>query len=330
MMANNEFASFTEEPNMNKRYPFENRKTAFTLMELLVVISIISMLVMIMTTGLHKVMKSAKALKQKSVLHSLDVGLEFFHEENDGYPQSSVESRNGSPPLICGAQHLAEALLGRDQHGFDPVSKWYAPDQDPSVKEYENDPTSLNRRRKLYVDLKSGSAVVLLEQLYDGYSGPVYSSSGDGMILAPVITDIFRHRQVQLLDGTRMFVGNPILYYKAKEASKDFDWDRLRTTPADEPRLIYNYADNEEIISLGPVKDPVNSKHRFSISEPYTYQDQSGAQQTGTGRQRFYHTITDPSVQNFRRPYNPQTFILISAGYDGIFGTKDDVSNFNY
>jgi prepilin-type N-terminal cleavage/methylation domain-containing protein len=307
----------------------------FTLIELLVVIAIISMLVMIMASGLGKVMKSAKALKQKSVLHSLEVGLEFFHDENDGYPQSKVESSdgNGASPLICGAQHLAEALLGRDQRGFDPVSKWYAPKQNAAVKEYETDPTSINRRKKLYVELKD-SAVVLLEQLYDGYSGDVYSSDGTGKILAPVITDIFRQRQVTLPSGQQYFVGNPILYYKANEASRDFEWDPL---PAQESRLIYNFQDNAALIQLHPVRDPVNLRHLFDpVQDPlhpelvYKYKDSTGADKIGTGKQRFYDTITDPAVQNFRKPYNPQSFLLISAGYDGIFGTKDDVTNFNY
>ena len=250
----------------------------FTLMELLVVIAIISMLVMIMAPGLNKVMKSAKALKQKSVLHSLEVGLEFFHDENDGYPQSKVESNNGNPPLICGAQHLAEALLGRDQRGFDPVSKWYAPNQDAAVKEYETDPTSLNRRKKLYVELKD-SAVVLLENLYDSYTGNVYSSDGTGKILAPVITDIFRQKQITLPSGQKIFVGNPILYYKANEASKDFEWDPL---PTKESRLIYNYEDNAALIQLGPVRDPANTKHLFDPAETVRlYRPQ------GHGQERF-------------------------------------------
>ncbi|NLH18155.1 MAG: prepilin-type N-terminal cleavage/methylation domain-containing protein [Phycisphaerae bacterium] len=310
---------------MNRRYS-SRHGAAFTLMELLVVIAIISMLVMILAPGLNKVMKSAKALKQKAVLHSLEVGLEFFHDENDGYPQSKVESNKGAPPLICGAQHLAEALLGRDQRGFDPVSKWYAPKQDSALKEYENDPTSLHRRKKVYTELKD-SAVVLLEQLYEGYSGPVYSSDGTGKILAPVITDIFRHRKVVLPSGQQYFVGNPILYYKANEESKDFEWDPM---PTNLSRLIYNYDDNADLIKLGPVQDPVNRKHLFDPAEPYEYTDIHGAVKTATGRERFYNTITDPSVQNYRKPYNPRSFILMSAGYDGIFGTKDDVTNFNY
>lgn len=298
----------------------------FTLMELLVVIAIISMLVMIMASGLGKVMRSAKALKQKSVLHSIEVGLEFFHDENDGYPQSKVETNNGADPLVCGAQHLAEALLGRDQRGFDPVSKWYAPQQDAAVKEYETDPKSLNRRKKVYVELKD-SAVVLLEQLYDGYSGRVYSSDGTGKILAPVITDIFRQKQITLTSGQKIFVGNPILYYKANEGTKDFEWD---ASGVKDSRLIYNYDDNAALIQLGPVKDPANTKHLYDPTEAYTYTDPQGTVKNGFGRERFYNTITDPAVQNFRKPYNPQSFLLISAGYDGIFGNKDDVTNFNY
>jgi len=43
----------------------------------------------------------------------------------------------------------------------------------------------------------------------------------------------------------------------------------------------------------------------------------------------FYETITNPGV-SYEKPFNSTTFILISAGNDGIFGTKDDVTNFDY
>jgi len=41
----------------------------------------------------------------------------------------------------------------------------------------------------------------------------------------------------------------------------------------------------------------------------------------------FYNAITNPKMSQ-PRPYNMNTYILISAGHDGIYGTKDDICNF--
>ena len=35
------------------------------------------------------------------------------------------------------------------------------------------------------------------------------------------------------------------------------------------------------------------------------------------------------SASNVKRPYRAGTFILISAGKDGIYGTSDDITNFS-
>ncbi|UCD27584.1 MAG: hypothetical protein JSV03_10750, partial [Planctomycetota bacterium] len=35
-----------------------------------------------------------------------------------------------------------------------------------------------------------------------------------------------------------------------------------------------------------------------------------------------------PSENSAIAPVNPNSFILISPGYDGIFGTDDDINNF--
>jgi hypothetical protein len=47
----------------------------------------------------------------------------------------------------------------------------------------------------------------------------------------------------------------------------------------------------------------------------------------------FYSYIEDKkvdiSISGISRPYNPKSFILISAGFDGIYGTKDDITNFD-
>ena len=62
--------------------------------------------------------------------------------------------------------------------------------------------------------------------------------------------------------------------------------------------------------------------HHFDL----TYEDSTG---TVNGRDIFYDTITNSKITTQVRPYNQTSYILISAGFDGIFGTPDDIFNFS-
>jgi hypothetical protein len=51
---------------------------------------------------------------------------------------------------------------------------------------------------------------------------------------------------------------------------------------------------------------------------------------------KFYDAITNKQVRITsttlgmqRRPYKADTYILISAGFDGEYGTRDDITNFD-
>ena len=74
---------------------------------------------------------------------------------------------------------------------------------------------------------------------------------------------------------------------------------------------------------MDALKDPtdLDKQHRYApgYTDPETGE---------TGRQLFYKAITNMD-SNYEKPHNPSTYIIISAGTDGIFGTKDDVTNFN-
>jgi hypothetical protein len=42
----------------------------------------------------------------------------------------------------------------------------------------------------------------------------------------------------------------------------------------------------------------------------------------------FYEKTLDKSALPIERPHNKDSYILISAGWDGVYGTRDDVFNF--
>ena len=44
----------------------------------------------------------------------------------------------------------------------------------------------------------------------------------------------------------------------------------------------------------------------------------------------FWAYVRNKDIQTKVAPHNPDTFLLISAGPDGIFGTSDDIANFDH
>lgn len=316
-----------------------NRKShgsGFTLIELLVVIAIISMLVGLLSPAIRVITRSAKGLKQKSTFHGYETGLELFSKDFDGYPESSVLPSGGATDQVTGAQHLAEALLGRDLKGFDPKTHWHAPTDDPleayatnglNGADQDDEDDSLRRRRELYVEMKDDGAYSL-EDLYGGAAniGNIYSPSGFTKPRSPVMTDIFTKNRIDLTmplgQTVSMKVGSPVLYFRADQTSKKFDG---ADSVAPFKDYIYNYNDNRAIVGLGTVRDNTK-KHKYDFSETVTFEGQTFSD----GAKFFYYKTWNKRVDTYRKPYNPKKYILMSAGWDGVFGTKDDITNFDY
>jgi hypothetical protein len=42
----------------------------------------------------------------------------------------------------------------------------------------------------------------------------------------------------------------------------------------------------------------------------------------------FYRAITNTRITSTPKPHNEDGYILIAAGWDGLYGTRDDVFNF--
>jgi prepilin-type N-terminal cleavage/methylation domain-containing protein len=336
-----------------KRIYAKTTPKAFTLIELLVVISIIAALIAIMAIGITAAMKQAKNLRQKVALKAMEVGLELFSKDFDGYPESTTLPVNGiadgKTDLVCGAQHLAEALLGRDERGFEPQTGWYPPkDEDyntaltsPStlLDSLYNaaEQTSLNRRKGPYVELKN-SGVYTINELWgtELASSKIYTSSGATAInreRSPVITDSFNTNQITLNNAT-VKVGLPILYFKA-DSTKRFrisgDTPPVAVTdpaPTEYSKWIYNFDDNLPIVQLPVLSDTAATDMDFidpASADPATVTPAKKAQ-------RFYEQITQTAdaTRKYYKPFNVNKFILISAGRDGIYGTKDDITNFEY
>jgi len=305
-----------------------HKASGFTIIELLVVIGIIALLTGLLAPGLSVLTRSARGLKQKSILHSYETGLELFRKDFDYYPPSTLENNAfGSGRKVTGAQHLAEALMGRDLEGFDPRTRWCDPTEDSSV--YSVGEASVNRRKPHYTVVKD-DGVYSLEDVYEGGTiNDIFSPRVSSGRRAPVMTDIFGSKRVTLASGEQVKVGTPVLYFRADTATRRFMGVE---SMANHRQWIYNYEDNRAIIDLGAISDQT-ARHGYDQGQ-ITNRDGRNL----NGLELFYERIRHPQFRvldesgNVRsdRPYNPTTFILISAGWDGIFGTKDDVTNISY
>ena len=295
-------------------------KKAFTIVELLTVMGVIALLIGLLVPALNIVRRIAKDTKQRAQFHSIEVALEIFKNDEGEYPASDfIESGT----VVTGAQHLAESLVGRDLQGFDPRSKGHpALDEIATVDAYATtDPEkteSLNRRKGPYLKLENVGAFSI-KQLYTN------SNYGNIDPCVPLISDVFSEKQITLTNGKTVKGGTPILYFRANTANKSLESDggggsRTTDTTLGYTRCTYNYYDNLELVSLG----------RMMSSTPSSDVHPFNATANNTKHQKFYDAIVNPQITTNPDgvPYNADSFILMSAGKDGFYGTADDIYNF--
>lgn len=294
----------------------EHRK-ALTMIEMLVVIGIIALLLGIMIPSLQMVKRMAKRTQQNSQFTAIELGLSAFQNENGYLPPSDWEQP--APNLgYCGAQKLSEALLGWDLMGFHPDSMFNANGMadDGTTYIYADTEENLMDRRGVYVELQTARPF-RLGPLPSGGQGDYLFRNPENFGLAPatfVLCDVFPARKVTFFrpDGTSVTrnAGKPILYYKANPARRSMADTATRNR-------IYDVRDNLAIIHL--VKDYDRNRGNEKV---HPLGDPLGT--FGF----FYDYISDPSVTHRRWPYNADSYILISAGADGEYGTDDDICNF--
>ena len=317
----------------------QKRRNAFTLIELLVVISLIAALVGILAVAQKKVKLVARNLRQKAEFHGMEISLELFYSDFNFYPDS--DPIDGGSDYVCGAQRLAEAMIGRDEEGFHPKSKWH-PDLEPAAPDnlyFVTDPQkkkdNLKERKPLYFELKH-TELYMLDDLW-GTGGTGGTLQEDQ---CPVFTDVFNFNKVTDTNGKSIKVGSPVLYFKADPTKKfRVKSDNSEVDPAiqsEYKKWIYDLDDNIDILNLPWLREMGNSPPDGNTTHYTMDPDNPSAKpEPGAGTmnpQYFYELLTqrEDADRAFFKPYNPNTFILISAGWDGIYGTQDDITSFDY
>ncbi len=283
-----------------------HKKTAFTIVELLTVMSIIVILISLLLPSLNAVKRFSRTVLQKNQFRNIGTGLQIYESDFDEYPDSDADDADDA--AYCGAMKLAEVVAGQDGLGFHLDSKLTIDDgtgptelyiepapSPPYTAEYlEN-----LRSRKEYLERRD-IQICSLDDLYDTPTGFTYTSD------VALLCDVFRSTRNKDT-GRRM--GMPVLYYRADTSKMLHDANTPNITDN-----IYNYEDNKDFLGMGV--PPAGS-----IDHPLY---------TGVGSvegQVFYDNTLDEDSP-IPRPHNKDSYILISAGGDGIYGTIDDVYNF--
>ena len=316
------------------------KKKGFTIVELLTVMSIIIILISVLVPALNKVRVFAKVVTQKGQFHEISNGLELYRNDHqETYPDSGPADGDGRG--YCGAMKLCEAMMGQDGMGFNPRSRFWADGTavDPNgstrylyyfnlcsptsppytgaqqtnmrerTKYLESDNVTSNRLQDLYNWALStaGTSYGLLD------AAVTFEDDPDAYPNA-VISDVFLRGRINSTlascpSRAGETAGMPVLYYKPNPTNLSHDPNDWSNSNVDN---IYNFDDNYAITAMG-------------CSWENTYiTDQPMYLNPGL----FYEEITNERVTSAPRPHNVDGYILMSAGYDGLYGTRDDVFNF--
>jgi hypothetical protein len=227
----------------------------------------------------------------------MEAGLELFNVEFNHYPPS--DANDGGRLPYCGAMKLAEALMGQDLLGFHPRSAFRADGLDPNthLPLYPADAPSvegLKARIGPFLPAENANAFRLVDIYGKGKTGPFLENTF-------VLCDTY----VRTRPGGKK-TGMPILYYRANRAGTAHDVNN-----PDSPQNIYSYKDNLALINLGVPGDP-NGVHPLAEAR------------------RFYLNIRSDRIAGPAQPYRNDSYLLISAGWDGLYGTADDICNFEW
>lgn len=300
----------------------KRKRKGLTLVEILVVLGIIAILVGLLLPATNMVRRMAREAKQRAQFTAIGLGLEAFKNDFGTYPASNLSPVGAQ--TYGGAQKLSEGLLGRDLLGYHPQANLNAPDftgTSPYDANGLNPNEALKRRQELYVDVDTANPYRLGNIPSLNLPG-LFDTGNYNMVSLPnsfVMCDVFGKWPVKLtVRSEHVKAGTPVLYFRANPVMKAIA-DVRQTLPANTDYSIftYNFADNEPIIKL--LTDQLLMRNTVSPDESFG---------SNVGATWFYDQIRDKRISTSPTAMRRDSYILISAGHDGIYGTEDDIYNF--
>ncbi len=328
------------------------RASGFTLVELLAVIAIIGLLISILVPALSKVREQGKKVSTQNLLGVLGKGCEMFQVDFQRYPRSAggnpfeastypVDLTTWPSIPLSGAQWLILELAGANFLGYVSPGdvRTYDTNGDGQIndadwlKYYDPNAPSQYRRWGPYIpttgrNLQSPEANAVeanrradLPQLLDPCQPAAGTSIWNNGKL-PMAVDAFRF---------------PVLYYAANDQAKFPFCDDWTATPRKVGR--YDQLDNLAFTDSDvPTPEPPTVPSYYNLSgtgkqHPF---GKLGWISTSSGTisdpQTFAGRIHDPGVFGSGTtgkvwPRRADSFLLVSPGPDGLYGTEDDITN---
>jgi len=296
----------------------------FTLVELMVVIGIIVLLVSIVLPAVSAARKRAKIATTAATINAIGTGVETFRADmqiGGNYPPSGTDHPFPLPRVMSphtndlittsGACLIAWALAGADLLGspgfrdLDGNGTWWDNMGKDQIYALDSNGQPVHKRYGPYVDV---SKMKFPERRSEGEF--VLPLDTQPTLSSTCFLDAF---------------GQPILYYKANPGGAR--WVRENLMDPETP--IYDLRHNAIItgdgnnpgLDFGAGKDHFTGGYGFV--QPVDY-----AAGTKPPLRSFGRMVWDPNVTAAPRPHRADSYILISAGPDGLYGTADDVANF--
>ncbi len=353
-----------------------NQHAAFSLIELLTVIFIISLLIGMLLPSINSARNAAKKAATAKTIESIQVGMEMFKNDNgrdfrqtNGYPPSFqhppvagyahnnilyqghfpfLPDFNGTPPVVYGAHWLPAMLMGTHQLGYVKRSSvpaknnlrrspwlWYSTDIGASDE--------LPLEGPLYVDpgnIKTRKTRDLPGQpnLEDFFPDWGTGTANLKMADLPVFVDAFDQPMLYYVAGSHGRVTNMV------HEDRIVDQNYTGTGQQDTGVPFYFHQDNEGF--TGTVNDAEATDGLgwdFGAHPKGHPIGKPGADLTALGiidpnnRETFARYIVDRKIyaalgpnstdSTPLRPVNADSYLIITAGPDGRYGTNDDVSN---